>query len=270
MNQAKEILQGTLENLFHRNQLMPRVLSEFTSNEQIKEMVKRSGLKPQFCFDLLVQMSIHRRANLSTLIGLLRHHFDDSQATADALYIAADNDLVNYAPDVELFVTIATISQDVQDEIDKYQFPLPMVIPPEPIKTNRDTGYTVHRKGSVILKNNHHDDDVCLDHLNRMNSIKLSINQKVMVMVQNQWRNLDKPKPDETLEEYKKRVKAFNKYDKHSREVMGLLLSEGNELYLTHAYDKRGRTYCRGYHVNYQGNDWNKAVVEFADKEIIE
>jgi len=36
---------------------------------------------------------------------------------------------------------------------------------------------------------------------------------------------------------------------------------------LTHKYDKRGRCYSQGYHVNPQGNDWNKAVIEFAEKE---
>ena len=43
----------------------------------------------------------------------------------------------------------------------------------------------------------------------------------------------------------------------------------GNHFYLTHRYDKRGRTYAQGYYINPQGNEWNKAVLEFADKEIV-
>jgi len=39
---------------------------------------------------------------------------------------------------------------------------------------------------------------------------------------------------------------------------------------MTHRYDKRGRVYCMGYHVNYQGTPWNKAVIELADKEMIQ
>jgi DNA-directed RNA polymerase len=38
---------------------------------------------------------------------------------------------------------------------------------------------------------------------------------------------------------------------------------------MTHKYDKRGRTYSQGYHIQPQGSDWNKAVIEFADKEIV-
>jgi DNA-directed RNA polymerase len=52
--------------------------------------------------------------------------------------------------------------------------------------------------------------------------------------------------------------------------VIGILEGFSNEFYLTHRYDKRGRVYCQGYHVTYQGTPWNKAVLELADKEIIE
>jgi DNA-directed RNA polymerase len=41
-------------------------------------------------------------------------------------------------------------------------------------------------------------------------------------------------------------------------------------IYLTHRYDRRGRIYCTGYHVNEQGTDYHKAVLEFADKELVE
>jgi DNA-directed RNA polymerase len=44
-------------------------------------------------------------------------------------------------------------------------------------------------------------------------------------------------------------------------------MAGGNRFWLTHKYDKRGRTYCQGYHVSYQGNDYNKACIEFADGE---
>lgn len=89
-------------------------------------------------------------------------------------------------------------------------------------------------------------------------------------MVKNKWKNLDKPKSGETREDFEKRRKAFLKYDKVAKDVIGLLIQEGNEFYLTHKYDKRGRVYCQGYHVTYQGAAWNKAVIEFADKELID
>src|SRR5690606_23472348 len=107
----------------------------------------------------------------------------------------------------------------------------------------------------------------CLDHRNRVNQVALSINLDTAETIQNEWRNLDKQKPDETYQEYQKRVKAFEKYDSVAKDVLRLAVSRGNRICLTPRYDKRGRTYCMGYRVTYQGTAWNKAVIEFADKE---
>ena len=96
-----------------------------------------------------------------------------------------------------------------------------------------------------------------------------SFNMETARMVKNTWRNLDKVKEGETKEDYDKRVRAFEKYDKHAKDIMGLLTSEGNTFYFTNRYDKRGRTYCQGHHATYQGTPWNKSVLEFANKEVI-
>lgn len=111
--------------------------------------------------------------------------------------------------------------------------------------------------------------DVCLDHINRMNSQRLCINWNVANFVKNEWSSLDKPKEGETRKDFEKRVRAFEKYDRTAKGVMELVTQEGNNFSLAHRYDKRGRTYSSGYHINYQGTSWNKAVVEFADKELV-
>lgn len=233
------------------------------------EIIEANDIDYDFAIDLLTHMAIHRRCNINILVGILRSHYNDTQRTADEICKCAEADLVDFDPSIGLLITVAQIGSELQDEIDKYQYPLPMVVPPEVIKKNSNNGYRIHNQGSVILKDNHHTDDVCLDHLNRANKVKLSINQEVMVMVQNRWKNLDKPKQDESVTDYQKRVKAFEKFDRASRDVMKLLLSEGNELYLTHKVDKRGRTYCAGYQVNYQSTAWCKATVEFHNKELL-
>src|SRR5690606_15354988 len=132
---------------------------------------------------------------------------------------------------------------------------------PLPLKDNLSTGYLTG-KASVILRDNHHDGDVCLDHLNRMNSIQFSINQEVATNVKNHWKGLDKKNEDETYNDFNKRQKAFDKYSRVADHVINILMKAGNNLRLTTAYDKRGRTYCRGFHITYQGTDWNKAVLE--------
>lgn len=263
--------QRELEVLFNKNQLITRIKSEFINCESFDfaAYFEANDIPTGFGFDLLVQMNLHKRCDLPTLVGVMNKHFDDPQATADMLYKCAVADIVDWSPHFNLFIVKATISQDVQDELDRFQYPLPMVVMPRKVKSNRDTGM-LNTGGSLILKNNHHEDDICLDHINRQNRIKFAINFTVVEMVKNKWKGLDKPKPNEPREDFERRKKAFEKYDRTAKEVIDIITEHKNEFHLLHKYDKRGRSYCQGYHVNYQGAPWNKAVVEFANKEIVE
>ena len=266
-----EQVQIDMEKLFHKNQLHPRIKGEFKNADlPFRDVMVKHGLDPEFGFDLLVQMALHKRAGLPVLVGILRKHFKgDCQATADALLIACQIDMVDWNPVTKQFIVKYDITPDVQADLDRYQFPLPMVVEPRELKDNHDTGYYTSRN-SVILKDNHHDNDVCLDHLNHMNRIKLTLNNDVAAFIENSWRNLDKPKPGEDRKDFDRRKKAFEKYDATARDVMSHLEIAGGEFYLTHKYDKRGRVYCQGYHVSYQGNTWNKACIQFAHEELVE
>lgn len=261
--------QIELERLFSKNQLIQRVKAEFTECPifNFKQYFKEQLIPEDFGFSLLVQMALHRRADMSTMIGCLRHHCKSGQECADLLLKSAMADLVDWSPTLHIFIVKLTISADVQADIDRFQYPLPMVVEPKEVKSNTDSGYFLNNS-SIILKHNHHDDDVCLDHINRMNRVKFTINFNTATMIRNQWRNLDKPKEGETREDFERRVRAFNKYDKTAKGVIETLIEHGNEFHFTHKYDKRGRTYCQGHHANYQGTPWNKAVIEFSSTEI--
>jgi hypothetical protein len=260
--------QIELEKLFSKNQLLPRIKAEFTNCEAVsfEVLMTKIGIPVAFGIDMLVQMALHKRANLPTMVGCLRHHCTTAQEVVDLLLLAAEHDLVNYDMATKMFIVNFTLSDDVQAELDRFQFPLPMVVEPKEVTCNKDTGYLT-TSGSIILKNNHHNDDVCLEHINHANRVEFVINANTAKMVKNRWRNLDKPKQGESVEEFQKRKKAFEKYDATAKDVIDLLLQEGNSFFLTHKYDKRGRIYCQGYHVTYQGAPWNKAVLEFANKE---
>lgn len=266
--------QIEMEKLFHKNQLIPRIRQEFKKESDFFEPIfKEASLTDDFGYDLLVQVSLHRRVTIDILVGILRKHYqsdvsDGCQDIADAILRACEANLMHYNPTSQEVITRFQITDDLQEELDRYQYPLPMVVPPLPLRTNKDTGYYTH-KGSVILRDNHHNQDVCLDHLEKLNSIKFRLNMDVATTIKNKWRNLDKQKPDETRKDYEKRYKAFEKYDRTAHDVLlHLGIATGGEFYLTHKYDKRGRTYCQGYHVSYMAAPWNKAVIEFANQEV--
>lgn len=271
MQDAKRQHQMELEQLFNKNQLLPRIRAEFTECKEFNfaEYMEEHGIPAKFGIECLVQMALHKRADLTIMVGCLQALTTTPQECADLLLKCAIADLIDWSPDLEIFVVKFTISADVQAELDCFQFPLPMIVEPTYVEHNMQTGY-LNSKGSLILRNNHHEDDVCLDHINRMNRIKLTLNQQTVKLVKNKWRNLDKAKQGETKADFDRRRKAFEKYDRTAKDVIGLLQSHGEDFYLTHKYDKRGRTYCQGYHVTYQGAAWNKAVVEFSNKELVE
>lgn len=266
--------QLELERLYNKNQTISRIREEFEKFPQFnfRKFMEESNINPDFGIELMVQMVLHKRCELGAMIGILRKHFEPdpkaSQKAADELLKCVEADLVDYIKPTSQLVVVFNIKEEVQADLDRYQFPLPMVVHPLEVKTNLDNGYYLSR-GSLILRNNHHNDDICLDHINRVNDIKFTINEDTALMVRNQWRNMDKPKEGESKADFQRRVKAFEKYDRTSKDVIAKLISYGNQFWLTHKYDKRGRVYCQGYHVNYQGAPWNKAVIELADKEIV-
>jgi hypothetical protein len=269
MSDSKIEHQKELEALFSKNQLMPRMRAEFRAEPEILAHLKDREIPEDFGIDLLVQLALHKRADLQTLIGTLRHHCASAQECADLLLKAAEADLCNYNAVLQQFIVIFEIDAKTQEEIDRFQYPLPMVVEPREIKHNKQSGYLLNNS-SVILRDNHHDDDIALDHINRINKMKLKINFNTAKLIKNEWRNLDKPKEGETRTEFERRVRAFEKYDKTSHDVIDLLVREGNEFHITHKYDKRGRTYACGYHVNYQSTAWCKSVVEFVEGEVVQ
>jgi hypothetical protein len=264
-------LQHSIEQLTNKNQLMPRLREYFGAANQplIHNIINAIGLPTDFAVEALVQIALHKRMQPQSLIGiLLKHNPDDAQWVADTLHVIIAINLIKFDPFKQQLIVVHDIPHELQRELDCFQYPLPMVCAPNKLKTNRDTGYIISR-GSAILRDNHHDEDICLDHLNRMNSVALRVNTHTAHMIANRWRNLDKPKPDEDNRDFLKRKKAFEKFDSTVRYVMKLLYEAGNRFHLTHKFDKRGRSYCQGYHVNYQGAPWNKAVIELADPELV-
>lgn len=262
--------QLELERLFNKNQTISRLKRVFVECPEFdfQAYMESRSIDPDFGFDLLVQMALHKRTTLPILVSILRHHFDNSQLTAEEILKCCEADLCDWNPTLKILIVLFDTPPDVQADLDRYQYPLPMVVHPKRVIDNRDTGYLLSQN-SIILRKNHHNDDVCLDHINRANHTRFALDHDTAHMIKNQWRDLDKPKEGESKADFEKRVRAFEKYDRTAKEVIDQLLTYGNEFWLTHKYDKRGRTYCQGYHVNYQGAPWNKAVIELADREVV-
>lgn len=283
--------QYVYEDLYNKNQLN-RVMRQQFDDPWIKEQCAQHELPPAFTIDALAQMAIHRKATLPTLVGILAHHMQseidhaldltpsqaECQKCADTLLKIAEADLLHYVHEPGgprkqgMFHLAIDVDDSVKEELERYRFPLPFLVPPSEVTRNNETGYYAdHSKyGSLVLRNPHPEGDICLDHINRVNQIPLQLNLDVLVNVKNNWRNLDRQKPNESWGDYQKRKRAFEKYDTASRDVIDHVVMLGNRFWLSHRYDKRGRCYAHAYHIHPQGNDWNKSVIELVNQELVD
>ena len=258
--------QIELEKMYAKNHLVRRLdkhWEELTIAEQLRQM------KPELDIDLALRMTthvyLHKRVPIEVLVGILTtrwkivtvlEHIEELLSIK--LFELDDKDRI---------VNLIQATEEVERELNLFQYPLPMIVEPEKVTRNYETGYLTIKK-NIILQMRDSEGDCCLDHINTMNSIPLTMDMELAKAIPLKWRNVDKPKKGESFADFQKRLKAFRKYVKDTKQVMETLDFLSGSFYMTHAYDKRGRVYCNGYHANYQGTDWNKAVVHFAEKEL--
>lgn len=104
-----------------------------------------------------------------------------------------------------------------------------------------------------------HNKETCLDHINAMNSIKLCLNLDLLRTMEEQATFTI----DTTQKADQWKLFINESYKKYLELARG-----GNEFYLEHWYDTRGRGYCDGYYIDYQGSSFKKAIVQLANKEV--
>lgn len=137
----------------------------------------------------------------------------------------------------------------------------PMLCEPKEITNNYTSGYLTHDDSLVLGRGNHHDGDLCLDVINKMN--------KVCLKLDTQFLSTLTEKPTFILDDQEK-IDQWDKFIKQSYAFYLMLATHDNEFYLTHKVDKRGRIYAQGYHLNTQGTAFKKACIELANEEIVD
>lgn len=126
---------------------------------------------------------------------------------------------------------------------------------PQTVESNHDP-----EQGSMLLggKLNAHDGDICLDHINRMNSVPMALNVDFLRSTK------EESKKDLDTEEKRRN---WEQYYTESTRRNALACVESEKLYLNHKPDTRGRIYSTGYYIDTQGSSYKKASIELYHKE---
>ena len=152
-----------------------------------------------------------------------------------------------------------TLPHEVKSRLSQAKYLPPMICQPNEVKHNYSWGNPSNNSDPIILGKYCHNKKVCLDVINTQNRIPLSIDMDVYGEEELPTKPLDTPE----------KIRNFNQMKKESKEVYADLLEQDNEFYLTHKYDSRGRMYSQGYHVNYQGTSYKRALISLRNKELV-
>lgn len=181
-------------------------------------------------------------------------------------------------------VSRISLPEELLHFINNSQYLPPMVVEPLELRHNKDSGYLTHRDSLILGKGNHHDEDLCLDVLNRINRVPLKLDIEFLCALEEdptteytmEWamdKAMQKGKyltKAEAMEKVREAIDQFWYFKAQSYTFYKLMVDHGNQFYLTHKVDKRGRIYAQGYHITTQGTPFKKAMVELAHEEIVE
>lgn len=198
---------------------------------------------------ILINCLIHREMTYQAMIGSIANdircneQLDRIKTAAEVIALAYQCDLIviTKRSDTMFITTEFELDEDIP-EFDKHQ--------PE------NQPYADMSNQILGCRFKQHKKDTCLNHINTMNAVPLTLEWRVINELQ------DKPKKEETEAE-----EAWQDFVRRSQETYQNIGTD--TFYLRHAYDTRGRTYCEGYYVTYQGNDFKKGIITLANKELI-
>lgn len=173
----------------------------------------------------------------------------------DAFDITKENDMSSL-----MIQSCIPLSDKLLDFIGQSSYLPPMVCVPMELTSNFSSGYLTHNDSVILGSGNHHDGDVCLDVLNLLNKTALQLDTQFLCKVEED--------PTHEFESQKQRDQWLE-FKKQSYRMYMRMVDDGNQFYLTHKVDKRGRIYSSGYHINYQGSSFKKACVELFNEELV-
>ena len=231
-----------------------------------------------------ISLECQKPMKLVSIASLCARHLNMSDKVeaihtmAEIIAVLGETDLFDNKKTREGWIVISRVGLDAEitQYADNALYLPPLIIKPRKVRSNRDSGYITQRGESLILGfyENHHDDNICLDVLNTLNSNEYELDTDFINQYEEQWHReeLSQQEYEELShadrEIYNMDAKTWKKFQEQGKFFQHLMIHHGNSFYLCNKVDKRGRIYYSGYHVNVQGSSFKKAMVNFKHREI--
>jgi len=147
-------------------------------------------------------------------------------------------------------------SEETLIKIDQYMYVPPNIEIPQWL-SNWCGGLSTIKDSVILGKGNTHNEYQALDALNILQRIEWELDEYMLMCPE---------EPNKPLDSYEK-AKQFNGFKEASKRVYDMY--KDRKFYFIWKFDKRGRMYSNGYHINLQSTDFKKSCLNFAHKEII-
>ena len=152
-----------------------------------------------------------------------------------------------------------TLEDSTLQRLENMKYLPPMIVQPRDITNNSCSGYLTKDESVILGDNNHHEGYQAIDVSNILGKIPLSLDTRILDLEEKPKHDLDTPE----------KLSGFLRMIISSRKVYRDLIGYGNKFYLNWRFDKRGRVYSQGYHVNIQSTSFKKAIINLHKKEVI-
>ena len=231
-----------------------------------------------------ISLECQKPMKLVSVASLCARHLNMSDKVeaihtmAEIIAVLGETDLFDNKKTKEGWIVISRVELDseVTQYADNALYLPPLIIKPRKVRSNRDSGYITQRGESLILGfyENHHDDNICLDVLNTLNSNEYELDTDFINQYEEQWHReeLSQQEYEELShadrEIYNMDAKTWKKFQEQGKFFQHLMIHHGNSFYLCNKVDKRGRIYATGYHISTQASSFKKAMINFKHHEI--
>ena len=311
MNRYRYLLQEKIEKTFSKKFITAAAVDDLLTSESIVNKLNRgieyvnSWLNKDHDIDRELRLLAVRELDIKELVmqvvacislecqkpmklvsvaSLCARHLGMSDKVeaihtmAEIIAVLGETDLFDNKKTKEGWIVLSRVGLDaeVTQYADNALYLPPLIIKPRKVRSNRDSGYITQRGESLILGfyENHHDDNICLDVLNTLNSNEYELDTDFINQYEEQWHReeLSQQEYEELShadrEIYNMDEKNWEKFQEQGKFFQTLMIHHGNSFYLCNKVDKRGRIYSSGYHISTQASSFKKAMVNFKHREI--
>ena len=151
------------------------------------------------------------------------------------------------------------LDEEEADAFDTVMYPPPMLSKPLEWTDNRSGGWLTNEE-HIILGNsyNRHDEYQAVDAINQLQAIEWELDPYIIAM--------EEEANSEEFETVKQQL-TWGAHKELSKKIYQEYL--GRKFHFVWRFDKRGRSYSSGYHINIQSTGYKKASLTFGNKHLI-